>query len=231
MRGLFNTLAKLIAGVDDAGRGPIMGPLVIAGVLVLDVQQEELRKLGVRDSKLLTPSLRAQLDPKIRATAVKISLVEAQPKEIDDFVLHGGRLRRLNYLEARMMANVLSDLAPAEAYVDASDVDEARYGADICGFLPEELKEMKIVSEHHADRTFPVVSAASIVAKVRRDARVKELHKQYGDFGSGYITDQKTMNFLRRWRHLHSEYPPIVRMSWKTIRELESEVGQTRLGT
>lgn len=229
--GLFNTMAKLIAGVDDAGRGPIIGPLVIAGVLVPAEQQEDLKELGVRDSKLLTPGSRTQLDAKIRATATKLSLVEAQPKEIDDCVLHGGRLRRLNYLEARMMAEVLGDLAPAEAYVDASDVNEARFGTDIREFLPENLKGMNIVSEHHADRTFPVVSAASIIAKVRRDSLIEELHKQYGDFGSGYITDPKTMSFLRRWRQTHPEYPPIVRMSWKTIRELEGEIGQTRLGT
>lgn len=229
--GLFNTMAKLIAGVDDAGRGPIIGPLVIAGVLVPAEQQEDLKELGVRDSKLLTPGSRTQLDAKIRATATKLSLVEAQPKEIDDCVLHGGRLRRLNYLEARMMAEVLGDLAPAEAYVDASDVNEARFGTDIREFLPENLKGMNIVSEHHADRTFPVVSAASIIAKVRRDSLIEELHKQYGDFGSGYITDPKTMSFLRCWRQTHPEYPPIVRMSWKTIRELEGEIGQTRLGT
>jgi ribonuclease HII len=157
-------------------------------------------------------------------------LVEAQPNEIDEFVLHGGRLRKLNFLEAKMMADVLADLAPAEAYVDASDVNEARYAASIREFLPEHLKAMKIFSEHHADRTFPVVSAASIIAKVRRDARIAELRSQYGDFGSGYITDPKTMSFLRTWRRTHSEYPPVVRMSWKTIKELEAEIGQTRFG-
>ena len=223
-------MARLIAGVDDAGRGPIIGPLVIAGVLVPDEQQQALKALGVRDSKLLTPELRSKLEPMIRTNALKVSLVEAQPKEIDDFVLHGGRLRKLNFLEARMMASVLTDLAPADAYVDASDVNEARYAASIREFLPEHWKGMKIFSEHHADRTFPVVSAASIIAKVSRDARIEELRDQYGDFGSGYITDPKTMSFLRTWRRTHSEYPPIVRMSWKTIKELEAEVGQTRFG-
>jgi ribonuclease HII len=226
----LNSLAKLIAGVDDAGRGPIIGPLVIAGVLVPEEQQQALKTLGVRDSKLLTPEVRTKLEPKIRRIALKVSLVEAQPNEIDEIVLHGGRLRKLNFLEAKMMANVLTDLAPAEAYVDASDVNEARYAASIREFLPEHLKGMEILSEHHADRTFPVVSAASIIAKVRRDARIEELRNQYGDFGSGYITDPKTMSFLRAWRRTHSEYPPVVRMSWKTVKELEAEIGQTRFG-
>lgn len=224
-------MAKLIAGVDDAGRGPIIGPLVIAGVLIPEAQQQQLKTLGVRDSKLLPPEVRTQLDAKIRRIALKVSLVEAQPKEIDDIVLHGERLRKLNFLEAKMMASVVSDLSPVEAYVDASDVNEARYAASIREFLPDHLKEMKIFSEHHADRTFPVVSAASIIAKVRRDGLIDALRSQYGDFGSGYITDPKTMDFLRRWRRTHTDYPPIVRMSWKTIRELEAEIGQTRLGT
>ena len=228
--GLFNTLSKLIAGADDAGRGPIIGPLVVAGVLIPDELQQRLKAIGVRDSKLLTPGVRTQLDAKIRESALKVSVVEAQPKEIDDCVFHGSRLRRLNHLEAGMMAKVVADLAPEEAYVDASDVNAARYGEDIREFLPNNLKRIRIVSEHHADRTFPVVSAGSIIAKVRRDALVGELCNKYGDFGSGYLTDPKTMSFLRKWRQTHRDYPPIVRLSWKTIRELEAEVGQSRLG-
>jgi ribonuclease HII len=227
-RVVLNTLAKLIGGVDDAGRGPIIGPLVIAGVLIPEEQQHELRTSGVRDSKLLTPEVRTKLDAYIRSTVSKVSLIEAQPKEIDDFVFHGGRLRRLNFLEAQMMAKVIAELAPAAAYVDASDVNEARYGTTIREFLPGHLKEMQIISEHHADRTFPVVSAASIIAKVRRDGLIEGLRSEYGDFGSGYITDPKTMEFLRSWRRSHTEYPPIVRMSWKTIKQLEAEIGQMR---
>jgi ribonuclease HII len=224
-------LPKFIAGVDDVGRGPIIGPLVIAGVLIPDDAQEGLRAMGVRDSKLLTPEARTRLDAKIRSIATKVAFAEAQPKEIDEFVLHGGRLRKLNFLEARMMAQVLGQLGPEEAYVDASDVNEARYAESIRESLPDHLKGMKIFSEHHADRTYPVVSAASIIAKVMRDAAIGGLHGGYGDFGSGYITDPKTMSFLRDWRRTHAEYPPIVRLSWKTIKEIEAEIGQTRFGT
>jgi ribonuclease HII len=76
-----------------------------------------------------------------------------------------------------------------------------------------------------------VVSAASIIAKVMRDAAIESLHGGYGDFGSGYITDPKTMSFLRDWRRTHAEYPAIVRLSWKTIKEIEAEIGQTRFGS
>jgi ribonuclease HII len=223
-------LLKRIAGVDDAGRGPIIGPLVIAGVLVEEDRIKDLRNMGVKDSKLLTPTTRTRLSGRIKGLATKVSLAEAQPKEIDEVVLHGGKLKKLNFLEAKMMAEVINDLAPEEVYVDASDVNEERYGQTIAEFLKPELKAIKIVSRHHADRTYPVVSAASIIAKVRRDEAVEALRKEYGDFGSGYITDSKTLGFLRGWRRSHNAYPPIVRLSWKTIKQIELEVGQSRLG-
>ena len=223
-------MSKSVAGVDDAGRGPIIGPLVIAGVLVEEDRIKDLRDMGVKDSKLLTPRTRTSLSGRIKDLATKVSLVEAQPKEIDEVVLHGGKLRKLNFLEAKMMAEVINDLAPEEVYVDASDVNEERYGQTIAEFLKPELKAIKIVSRHHADRTYPVVSAASIIAKVRRDGAVEALRREYGDFGSGYITDSKTLDFLRRWRRSHNVYPSIVRLSWKTIKQIELEVGQSRLG-
>ncbi len=223
-------LPKRIAGVDDAGRGPIIGPLVIAGVLVEEDRIRDLRDMGVKDSKLLTPTTRTSLSEKIKDLATGVSLVEAEPKEIDEVVLHGGKLRKLNYLEAKMMAEVINNLAPEEAFVDASDVNEERYGQTIAEFLKPELTAIKIVSRHHADRTYPIVSAASIIAKVRRDEAVETLRKEYGDFGSGYITDSKTLDFLREWRRSHNVYPSIVRLSWKTIKQIELEVGQARLG-
>jgi ribonuclease HII len=224
-------LPKRIAGVDDAGRGPIIGPLVIAGVLMVEDRMNCLREMGVKDSKLLTPATRTDLSGRIREVASNVSLVEVEPKEIDEVVLHGPKLKKLNFLEAKMMAQVINELVPEEVYVDASDVNEERYGQTIAEFLLPKLKDIKIVSRHHADRTYPVVSAASIIAKVRRDEAVEALRRKYGDFGSGYITDPRTLDFLRHWRGSHSEYPPIVRLSWKTIKQIEREVGQPGLRT
>jgi ribonuclease HII len=223
-------LPSRIAGVDDAGRGPVIGPLVVGGVLFKEDRNEVLRRIGVKDSKLLTPQVRIRLSVKIRELADKVSLVEAQPSEIDEVVLHGGKLKKLNFLEAKMMAQIINELMPELVYVDASDVNEERYAKWITEFLQPESKAVKIVSRHHADRTYPVVSAASIIAKVRRDEAVEALKSEYGNFGSGYITDPRTLSFLRDWRRSHADYPPIVRLSWKTIREIEQEIGQSRLG-
>lgn len=216
------------AGVDDAGRGPIIGPLVIGGVSLPRDRITDLLNLGVKDSKLLTPSTRVRLAKRIKRVVTGTSLREIQPQEIDDVVLHGRKLRKLNFLEAKVMAEVINELHPSEVYVDASDVNEKRYGEDIRSFLTDNLRTIKIISEHHADRNYPQVSAASIIAKVHRDEVIDQLHAEYGDFGSGYITDPKTMNFLRRYRRSHNAYPQIVRLSWKTAKEIESELAQSR---
>jgi len=216
------------AGIDDAGRGPIIGPLVIGGVALPRDRIKDLIDLGVKDSKLLTPNTRTRLAESISGLVSRMCLREIQPKEIDDVVLHGRKLRKLNFLEAKVMADVINELRTAEVYVDASDVNEKRYGEDIRGFLNEDLKSITIISEHHADRNYPQVSAASIIAKVHRDSVIHQLHAEYGDFGSGYITDQRTMNFLRRYRQSHDSYPPIVRLSWKTAKEIEDGLAQVR---
>jgi len=205
--------------------------LVVAGVLFDEDSAKNLFGMGVRDSKMLTPETRTRLSERIRQVAHKVSLAEAQPVEIDETVLHGGKFRKLNYLEAKLMANVLNDLSPEEAYVDASDVNEQRYAEYIADFLRPEIRNLRIISKHHADRTYPVVSAASIIAKVRRDSAIESLRKEYGDFGSGYMTDPKTIDFLKQWRRSYTNYPTFVRLSWKTIKELEAEIGQSRLGS
>jgi len=214
------------AGIDDAGRGPIIGPLVIGGVALPRDRVRDLLNLGVKDSKLLTPRTRSRLAERMTELVSRMCLREIQPKEIDDVVLHGRKLRKLNFLEAKVMAEVINELHPPEVYVDASDVNEKRYGEDIRSFLTDDLKAIKIISEHHADRNYPQVSAASIIAKVHRDEVIDQMHSEYGDFGSGYITDPKTMKFLRTYRKSHDAYPPIVRLSWKTAKEIENELTQ-----
>jgi len=219
-------LNLLIAGVDDAGRGPVIGPMIIAGVALPDERVRELRSIGVKDSKLLSPRSRRILADQIRIIVSNSACVEVSPSEIDDVVLNGKKLERLNLLEAKCMARVISQLKPELAYVDASDVIPERFGKTISGLLQFKVK---IISEHHADREYPAVSAASILAKVRRDELVELLKNEYGEFGSGYVTDPVTMNYLRQWLREHDDFPPIVRKSWKTVTRLMQERTQSKL--
>ncbi len=210
-----------IAGVDDAGRGPVIGPLVIAGVLVEKENLHEIVNLGVKDSKLLSPHRREWLAKKIRKTALQCHFIALSTSEIDKVVETGRKLRKLNHLEARAMAEVIATLKPDIAYVDASDVLPERYKQHILENLPFKVQ---IVSEHKADAKYPIVSAASIIAKVERDKAIKELREKYGDLGSGYITDPKTVAFLEEWIKQHGNYPEFVRKSWKPAKRIKKNM-------
>jgi ribonuclease HII len=124
------------------------------------------------------------------------------------------------------MAKIIDALKPDEAYVDAADVLEQRFGSHISECL---RFKTKVVSEHKADRTYPVVSAASIIAKVERDAEITKLKVKYGDFGTGYLTDDKTMVFLKRLLEKNGDYPSCIRKSWKPAQRAKSELGSQQL--
>jgi ribonuclease HII len=202
--------------------------LVIAGVLVEERELSRLKLLGVKDSKLLSPGKREQLAISIKELALKCCVESLSPQEIDRVVETGGRLRRLNRLEAHTMAKVIERLRPDVAYVDASDVLADRFREHIAERL---AFEVKIVSEHKADFKYPVVSAASIIAKVERDKAIQELSEKYGEIGSGYVADPKTIAFLKRWLATHGSYPWFVRKSWKPAKVLRSrsDARQTKL--
>lgn len=216
----------LVCGVDDAGRGPVIGPLVIAGVLIEESKLDLLRSLGVRDSKKLAPDARTRLAEKIPRVVDRHHVVELDAPSLDRVVNRAPKFQRLNLLEAKKMAEVVEALRPDIAYVDSSDTDTERFRNNI---LDELSYRPKVISEHHADDTYPVVSAASILAKVRRDARIDEMKRQYGDFGSGYAHDPQTIRFLGEYYRANKEFPPIVRRSWKTLRNIVRNLTQSRL--
>jgi len=212
----------LIAGVDEAGRGCVIGPLVIAGFLIKEENLPVLARLGVKDSKLLSPRKREALSTEILRVAEKHYVVKLAPKEIDSVVESSRKLHKLNRLEAQTMAQIINTLKPDEVYVDAADVLEDRFKHHIQEGL---TVKAKITSRHKADKIYPVVSAASIIAKVTRDNEIAALRATYGDFGSGYLTDQKTMGFLKQWLQTHAEYPDCVRKSWKPAKQAKNEKG------
>lgn len=202
----------MICGIDEAGRGPIIGPLVICGLAV--ERDDLLRQLGVKDSKKLSKRRREELYPKIEKVASGIEIVEISASEID--VLR--QEMTMNQLEAKIFASIIQKLAPSIAYVDAADVDAERFGQDI---LQELDFKVNVISQHKADETYPVVSAASIIAKVRRDERVAEIERSIGEpIGSGYASDPTTVAFIESWLERNGSLPPHVRKSWDTTSRL-----------
>jgi len=210
---------KMVAGVDEAGRGCVIGPLVVAGTLFHEEVVDELAAMGVRDSKKLTPRKREALEPQIKEIAHRWGVFELQPRAIDVVVNRGVVLRKLNYLEAMAMAKVIRDLSPDVAIVDPADVVVDRYVRQIKRVLPSSVE---VHSENKADDKFPVVSAASIVAKVRRDEIIRGLREEYGDFGSGYCSDRKTVSFLESWFEENEACPPFIRGSWAPVKRIRA---------
>ncbi|MGQ0795238.1 MAG: ribonuclease HII [Nitrosopumilaceae archaeon] len=201
----------IICGVDDAGRGSVLGPLVIAGVSIERSKIKHLSSIGVRDSKQLSPSKRENLYKKIIYLVDDYYVARISPRLIDKSV----RKNQLNNLEAQYMAKVISKLKPSSSYVDSCDVNPVRFGKKISKLA----QSGRIYSKHHADSKFVVVSAASIVAKVNRDKEIEKLRQKH-DLGSGYPSDSKTMQFVRNWITIHGTAPQFVRTSWKPVRLL-----------
>jgi len=206
-------LMRRIAGIDEAGRGPVIGPMVVAGVLVREELLGELLTLGVKDSKKLSPKRRERLAGGI-LRLVDLQHVETIRADQIDLRRRG---ESLNMIEAAAMAKILNVLRPDIAQVGSVDVVCERFRSMI---LSEMADPVKIDSVHHAEDRFPAVAAASIIAKVTRDSMVASLRREYGDFGSGYPSDAKTRSFIREWYAKEGSLPPIVRKSWKTTQLL-----------
>lgn len=204
---------KRVAGIDEAGRGPVIGPMVVAGILVQDKLLEELLAMGVRDSKKLSSRKREQLVGDI-LRVVDLQCIETIGADQIDERRKG---KNLNRIEAAAMAKILDFLKPDIAQVGSVDVVCDRFRSMI---IAEMSDPVKIDSVHHAEDLFPAVAAASIIAKVTRDRAVASLRREYGDFGSGYPSDAKTRSFIREWFEKEGSLPPIVRKSWKTTQSL-----------
>jgi ribonuclease HII len=213
----------IVGGVDEAGRGSIIGPLVVAGISFKKSAVSELHKIGVKDSKALTSKSRISLYAQLREMATSICVYKINCNVIDDNVY----LKRLNKLEAKMMARVINNLDADEVYVDSCDVNPDRYEHCIRSYLP--AVNPKLHSMHHADRINTVVSAASIVAKITRDKEIEKIRKTHSNIGSGYPCDNKTMGFIREWI-LKYKYPPsFARKSWRPLRQMVEQLDEYQL--
>ena len=201
----------IICGVDDVGRGSMIGPLVISGITIDKKNVKKLKSIGVQDSKKLSSKKREILYKKIIEIVDDYYVVRISPKTIDQNVFK----HKLNHLEAKNMAKVIKKLDPHTAYVDSCDVDYKRFGREISSLT----SNSRIVSRHHADSRFTVVAAASIIAKVSRDKSIHRLKKNF-DLGSGYPSDKNTVKCVKKLLSSRKQSYPFIRMSWKPVQKI-----------
>ena len=202
----------MICGVDEAGKGPVIGPLVVAAVAVKNAK--DIQDLGVKDSKQLTPVKRRELSNIIKDKFdYTIEIIEAE--KVDEY----RKQNKLNDLNREAFEKLISKLNPNVAYVDAADVNEHRFGKQIKEKLTNE-NDTDIISMHKADEKIDVVAAASIIAKEAREEEIRRLKKEIGDFGSGYPSDERTIKFLKTFYADNGKWPTGTRKSWKTIERI-----------
>ena len=211
----------MLCGVDEAGRGSVMGPLVVGVVYAED--DSPLKAIGVKDSKKLTPKRREAMYDEILAAADHWCTVIVSSEEIDE---QRKRLS-LNEIELNMFADGTSRWKADSVYADCPDVNELAFGQRLSALLGNAVE---IIARHKADDTYPIVSAASIVAKVTRDRMMEDIRREFGiDVGSGYPSDHYTMDFIHDWIMKNGKAPPHVRTSWEPVREMLSQRKVTRL--
>ena len=202
----------MICGVDEAGKGPVIGPLVVAAVKVKNAK--DIENIGVKDSKQLTPNKRKELAEIIKSEFdYAVEIIEAEV--VDQY----RRRNKLNELNREAFERLISKLNPNVAYVDAADVNEQRFGSQIKNSLTNE-NDTDVIAMHKADAKIDVVAAASIIAKETREREIKKIKDEIGDFGSGYPSDEKTIKFLKSFFADNGKWPAGTRKSWKTLERI-----------
>jgi ribonuclease HII len=208
----------VVFGIDEAGKGPVLGPMVAASV----VCDESVLPEGVDDSKRLAPARREELARAIRTDErIAVGVAAIEPSRIDDPGTDMNTLTVAAHAEAA--ACVVED--GMEGICDAGDVDAERFARRVA----ERLPDVDLVAEHRADEAHPIVGAASVIAKVERDARIEALSTEYGAVGSGYPSDPTTRAFLASYVSDHGELPACARSSWKTCEDVLAAADQRTL--
>ncbi len=198
---------------------------MLCGVCYKESNLSYLERIGVKDSKKLTAKRRRILAKLIKESCHSFKIIVVPPREIDE---REEKRITLNKLEELKMAEIIRELKPDTIYIDAVDVNEERFTQSILDLLNYSPKE--IISKHKADDLFPIVSAASIIAKDKRDALIEELKEKYGDFGSGYPSDLRTTDFLREYIKKKQKIPPYARKTWDTIKKIvDEELGNKKI--
>lgn len=202
-----------VLGIDEAGRGSVLGPLVVGAFVVRSDRIAALRATGATDSKALSPAARRSVYGALGSVGERRSVALA-PRTVDRYVRRGA----LNELEALAFARLVRTLHPDRALVDACDVDAERFGREVTRLAGGDVP---VVARHHADRDEVVVGAASVVAKVRRDRAIRSLASRLGsEVGSGYPSDRRTVEFLRERLAKERSPPAYVRRSWATMQRV-----------
>jgi ribonuclease HII len=212
-----------LGGIDEAGRGSVVGPLVIAGISFNSKNINALKNMAITDSKKTLPWKRKEIFEEILKLCESIFICKINCSTIDKFV----KLNGLNKLESKFMTIVADNLIANKIIVDSCDVNPFRFQQEIKKNLIN--KNITIYCYHKADLDNIIVSCASIIAKVTRDNEIAKIKETLGkDIGSGYPSDPKTKTFIKNEIEIENS-KKYIRFSWKPIKQIINKNLQTTL--
>lgn len=222
-------MKELILGIDDAGRGPLIGPMFLAGVLTDKETEKEFKKLGVEDSKIIVHPVRIKLSQTIHEKAIGYHVERTDAKDIDSSILGGTNLNTLEAMKAGAIINKLTKGRKEHILiiVDCPSVNTEAWKKTLISFIKTDA-DIEVHCEHKADANYPSVSAASILAKVAREESLVDLKKQFGNFGSGYPSDPLTKDFVKK-NGVKLKDSGLFRKTWATWKALYPHVEQDTL--
>lgn len=223
----------LLLGIDDSGRGPIIGPMIMAGVLIDVELEKEFREKGIKDSKLLTPIKREILAEIIKEKSLTYKVSIISPTEIDGRTSSGINLNTLEAIKAAEIINKIKKESPGidniKVIVDCPSPNISKWKSVLKSYV-EDISNLEFIVEHKADFNHIACSAASIIAKSTREKEIKKIKKKIGkDFGSGYPSDPITKKFLEDYSKTH-EKDGIFRQTWQTWKNNTAKQQQKNLG-
>ena len=211
-------------GVDEAGRGPAIGPLVVCALGMPSTDVEILMRIGAKDSKSLSKKKRVFLAEQIFLQAKKrnwdVGLITCSASRIDI----EREITNLNKLEVELFKEAIvatkAEKYNGEIYLDACDTDEKRFRDRVSSSLGSSWSQWSIKSQHKMDLENILVGAASILAKVHRDKEIEKIGQLLGlEIGSGYPSDPKTRVAIKNL--VKGEYPnKYLRWSWVTTENI-----------
>ena len=212
----------MVSGLDEAGRGSILGNLFIAIVEANEETIKMFEKEGVKDSKLLTKNRRAELAEKIKDNSVWM-ITSVDPQQIDSRFSDG---INLNELEAIKYAELINKVNPRKAIIDCPSPNPISFKKTMEKYIETKTE---LLLEHKADANHIIVAAASVLAKNARDEHIATLSEMCGvNLGSGYPSDPIAMKGLKKI--MGTEYDLYIRKSWMTYTRIKEEKEQKKLG-
>jgi ribonuclease HII len=216
---------RIVVGADEAGRGLIIGPMVIGACAVDDSVKQKFEIIGIQDSKNYSShnKIRAHAEL-IKKESLAWSIKTLSAEVLTNYNKNG---MSMDEAEAYAFFRAIEDIAKKVPEIAEYQVDNFQAVGKLRSLLKENksTENVKLIVTPRAEKEFIAVGAGSVLARNASLEELREIRAKYGDFGSGSTNDKKTINWLKQYYKKNHSWPKkIVRVYWKTIDRLEKEI-------